>query len=96
MSLTQNQNYYIESIPQLLLLGGGTTSPNNSQKMVFLLISGTWLTAVLLIVFIKNRKWLLMAYFQVLYSLILAAQIYNANIRKQNIWYNSQRSQVIR
>ena len=86
LSLAQNRITAIESIPQLFYIRWwNNLTKQLSQKMwSILLISGTWLTAVLLIVFIKNRKkWLFNGLLSsIVLSLILAAQMYNANIQE--------------
>ena len=90
LSLAQNRITLIEPIAQLFYVRWWNNITHQlSQKMwSILLITGIWLSSVLLILFIKNRKqWnfngLLLS---IIITFLLGAQMYNANIQENKVF----------
>tara|TARA_Y100001978_G_scaffold162481_1_gene148973 strand:- start:205 stop:942 length:738 start_codon:yes stop_codon:yes gene_type:complete len=90
LSLAQNRITLIEPITQLFYVRWWNNITHRlSQKMwSILLITGIWLSSVLLILFIKNRKkWkfngLLLS---IIITFLLGAQMYNANIQENKFF----------
>lgn len=90
LALAQNRITLIEPIPQLFYLRWWNNITHQlSQKMwSVLLITGIWLSSVLLILFIKNRKkWkfngLLLS---IIITFLIGGQLYNANIQENKVY----------
>jgi tetratricopeptide (TPR) repeat protein len=90
LSLAQNRITLIEPIAQLFYVRWWNNITHQlSQKMwSILLITGIWLSSVLLILFIKNRKkWkfngLLLS---IIITFLLGSQMYNANIQENKVY----------
>ncbi|HAP31396.1 MAG TPA: hypothetical protein DCR01_05450, partial [Flavobacteriales bacterium] len=88
--LAQNRITLIEPIPQLFYVRWWNNITHQlSQKMwSVLLITGIWLSSVLFILFIKNRKkWkfngLLLS---IIITFLIGAQLYNANIQENKVY----------
>jgi len=90
LALAQNRITLIEPIPQLFYIRWWNNITHQlSQKMwSVLLITGIWLSSVLLILFIKNRKkWkfngLLLS---IIITFLIGGQLYNANIQENKVY----------
>ena len=90
LSLAQNRITLIEPIAQLFYVRWWNNITHQlSQKMwSILLITGIWLSSVILILFIKNRKkWkfngLLLS---IIITFLIGAQMYNANIQENKVY----------
>ena len=90
LALAQNRITLIEPIPQLFYVRWWNNITHQlSQKMwSVLLVTGIWLSSVLLILFIKNRKkWkfngLLLS---IIITFLIGAQMYNANIQENKVY----------
>ena len=90
LALAQNRITLIESIPELFYVRWWNNITHHlSQKMLSVLfITGIWLSSVLLILFIKNRKkWkfngLLLS---IIITFLIGAQMYNANIQENKVY----------
>ena len=90
LALAQNRIILIEPIPQLFYIRWWKNITHQlSQKMwSVLLITGIWLSSVLLILFIKNRKkWkfngLLLS---IIITFLMGAQMYNAIIQENKVY----------
>jgi len=90
LALAQNRITLIETIPQLFYKRWWNNITHQLSLKIWsvLLIIGIWLSSVLLILFIKNRKkWkfngLLLS---IIITFLIGAQMYNANIQKNKVY----------
>lgn len=90
LALAQNRITLIEPIPQLFYISWWNNITHRlSQKMwSVLLITGIWVSSLLLMLFIMNRKkWkfngLLLS---IIISFLIGAQMYNANIKENKVY----------
>ena len=90
LALAQNRITLIETIPQLFYIRWWNNITHQFSLKIWsvLLIIGIWLSSVLLILFLKNRKkWkfngLLLS---IIITFLIGAQMYNANIQKNKVY----------
>ena len=90
LALAQNRITLIETIPQLFYKRWWNNITHQLSLKIWsvLLIIGIWLSSLLLILFIKNRKkWkfngLLLS---IIITFLIGAQMYNANIQKNKVY----------
>ena len=90
LSLAQNRISLIEPIPQLFYVRWWNNITHQLSQRIWsvLLITGIWLSSVLLILFIKNRKkWkfngLLLS---IIITFLMGAQMYNVNIQENKVY----------